>query len=337
MTTRADVARLAGVAESTVSYVLSGSRPVRPETRERVLAAMAALGYSPNAMARGLASKRSGIIILLLPITERGVHATEVEYIRAVTEAARAVGYQVVLNTMDVAALADLRDVLAPRLFDGAVVMEARVGDPRVAVLQAANLPFAVIGRTGDDVPYVDSDFAAGGTTVVEHLAGLGHREIALLSQPRSMVDLHYGPVERIEASMRATSEALGVQFSTIYAGQSLRAGYEAFDRLVSDRPGVTGLASINEPATMGMIMAARERGRRVPDDLSVVALGISQTSAESVVPSLTTVGAPPTALGQRAVGILVDLLNNPDGTHPQELVEMVLTQRESTAAAPST
>ena len=80
MATMTDVARLAGVSVSTVSYALTGTRPISEATRDRVLAAMAELGYQPNAMARGLASRRSNILGLLLPLAGRGLGATETAF-----------------------------------------------------------------------------------------------------------------------------------------------------------------------------------------------------------------------------------------------------------------
>lgn len=331
MATRADVARLAGVAESTVSYVLNGSRPIGPDARARVLAAMDALSYAPNALARGLASRRSGVLLLHVPATERGIHATELEYIQAVTEAARSAGMQVVLDTMDPTDLDGLRKLLAPGLFDGAVLMEARTGDSRVGVLQAAQVPFAVIGRTGHEVPSVDADFEAGGRLAVEFLAGLGHQRIALLSQPASLLLAHYGPVERIEASMRAAAAAGGVALDVVHVGQSVRAGHAAFADLVGT-DGVTAVASVNEPATTGLVLACLEHGLRIPRDLSILALGIGETSAESMIPTLTTVSASPLAMGRRAVEIVTATLHEPATALIQELVPMELVVRESTS-----
>jgi DNA-binding LacI/PurR family transcriptional regulator len=93
LATMADVARVAGVSRSTVSYVLSGTRPISDETRQQVLRAMKDLDYTPNALAQGLAGKRTGIIALIFPIGEVGFSLTDFEYIQAASEQARSDGY----------------------------------------------------------------------------------------------------------------------------------------------------------------------------------------------------------------------------------------------------
>ena len=98
MATMHDVARLARVSVSTVSYVLTGTRPISEATRTRVLAAMAELDYQPNAMARGLASRRSRIVGLLMPMDERGLGATETAFVTGAAAAASAAGYHLVLS-----------------------------------------------------------------------------------------------------------------------------------------------------------------------------------------------------------------------------------------------
>ena len=115
MATMNDVARLAKVSVSTVSYVLTGARPISQHTRDKVLAAMSELNYQPNAMARGLASRRSTLLGLLLPMNERGLGATETAFVTGAASAASAAGYHLMLHplpTNDLEALRQLYQLL---------------------------------------------------------------------------------------------------------------------------------------------------------------------------------------------------------------------------------
>jgi DNA-binding LacI/PurR family transcriptional regulator len=112
MPTMHDVARRANVSLSTVSYAINGTRPISEETRQRIFAAMEELGYRPHALARGLASKRSRILALLFPTSERGMGTTDLEFIVGAADTAREVGYHLVLWTSDINDAVELRQLI---------------------------------------------------------------------------------------------------------------------------------------------------------------------------------------------------------------------------------
>ena len=123
MPTMQDVAKRAGVALSTVSYALNGTRPISEETRQRIFQAMEELGYRPHALARGLASKRSRILSLLFSAPERGLGSTELEFVTSAAEAARENGYHLVLWSSEIHNLHELRQLIRQGLSDGMIVM----------------------------------------------------------------------------------------------------------------------------------------------------------------------------------------------------------------------
>ena len=123
MPTMTDVARRAGVAVSTVSYALNGTRPISEATRQRIFDAIEELGYKPHALARGLASKRSRLIALLFPNSERGLGYTELEFVTSAASTAKENQYSLVLWVYDVHDLAGLRQLVQQRLVDGVIVM----------------------------------------------------------------------------------------------------------------------------------------------------------------------------------------------------------------------
>src|ERR1700742_1020723 len=159
--TMADVARLAGVSSSTVSYALTGARPISAATRERIQHAMEDLGYTPNAFARGLKSKRSRIIALLFPRDGRDLGLSTFEYILGASDHAQELGYHLLLWTTEAEALDELGQLARQGLVDGALLMEVRLRDQRLEVLSESGLPFAMIGRTADPVgvDFADTNF----------------------------------------------------------------------------------------------------------------------------------------------------------------------------------
>ena len=162
MVTITDVARYAGVSVSTVSYALSGTRPVRAQTKARVESAMRELGYHPNSFARTLARRRNGVLALLYPMVDRGVGGTGGEFVQAIAARARELGYQLVVWPFRSGDDREVAELVDRQLADGVIVMEVADEDARVDVLEAARLPFVLIGRTARaSQPSVDVDFDA--------------------------------------------------------------------------------------------------------------------------------------------------------------------------------
>ena len=161
MATMQDVATLAHVSLSTVSYAINNTRPISAATRQRIDAAMAELNFRPNAIARSLASKRSRIVALTFPGIENGLGSTVMEFVTSAAEAARARNYHLVVWPYAPSQAAEMREMSRDGLTDGVIIMEVRRDDPRVRVLDAAGIPLTMIGRADDtnDSRCVDIDF----------------------------------------------------------------------------------------------------------------------------------------------------------------------------------
>src|ERR1019366_5844019 len=132
MATITDVAPPADVSVSTVSYVVSGTRPISAAPALKVRAAMDELGYQPNAFARGLASRRTRTLGLMFPAPERGLGVTEPEFYRSAAQACREAKYQMVLWTTQIHESAELKAVTGSRLVDGVIVMAGGLVDERI-------------------------------------------------------------------------------------------------------------------------------------------------------------------------------------------------------------
>ena len=193
MATLADVARHAGVAASTVSYVLSGKRPVSEETRERVAQSIKLLGYQPHAGARALASARSNVLALVVPLGRDLYVPVMMDIAIAVTTMARRFGYDVLLLTNDEGP-EGIRRVATSARADAVILTDVGMEDERIAMVRQTGVDAVLIGVPADPagLDCVDLDFAQAGRLCVEHLAGLGHREVAFIGEARGHLPAAY-------------------------------------------------------------------------------------------------------------------------------------------------
>lgn len=333
--TISDVARHAGVAVSTVSYVLSGKRAISATTRERVLASIRTLGYHPNAGARALASKRANVIALVLPL-RAGMHLPVLmQFATTVVTTARQHDHDVLLVTADEGE-AGLRRVAASSMVDGLVLMDVELHDRRVPLLRQLPCPSVLIGfpASSEGLTCIDLDFAAAGGQCVEHLAALGHREVALLGAPQVVYDRHTGYAVRTRAGFAEAAERLGVAAEALPCEESPDAVHAEVAELLEKRPGLTGLVVHNEAAVSHVLAALSTLGRRVPQDVSVVAICPDEL-AERVHPALTSVLIPAEEVGRHAVALLMQKLAETPAEVPEAtLLPPRLTVRASTAPA---
>lgn len=184
MTTIHEVAAAAGVSISTVSYALSGKRPVSEKTRRRIEDAVLALGYQPDAGARMLAGRRTNIFALTEPLRADTHAPTHMAFVLATAVAARRRGYDILLLT-DEQASEGMNRVAASNLVDAILVLDVAPDDERVAIARAVRTPTIFIGLPDDqrDLTCVDLDFEAAGHLAVDRLADAGYGRIQLLGQ----------------------------------------------------------------------------------------------------------------------------------------------------------
>jgi DNA-binding LacI/PurR family transcriptional regulator len=324
-----DVARRANVALSTVSYALNGTRPVSPSTRRRILRAMDELGYRPNALARGLAGKRTHIVALLFPTPERGLGVTEMEFVAGAADAARERGYHLMFSPSEVHNIHELEQLTGQGLIDGALVMEVRLDDDRVDLLRQAGLPFSMIGRTSDpgSISYADIDFEQTTRDAVAHLVDLGHRSVGFLNHSPSAFTVGYGPTVRAAEGFRRAATAAGLEHVERLCGDNATAGKAALHELRATIPGLTALVVMNDRAVVGVMDALEEIGWRVPTDFSIVSIVSSTHVTEMVRPKLTTLEPPSSELGRLGVQMLIDELET-TGDEPRSPTQVMLPCR---------
>ncbi|MET7494358.1 LacI family DNA-binding transcriptional regulator [Streptomyces sp900116325] len=334
MVTLAEVAQHAGVSASTVSYVLSGKRSISMATRERVERSIQQLGYHPNAGARALASSRSNIIALMVPLRTDMYVPVMMEIAIAVATTARAHGYDVLLLTGEEGPAA-VRRIAGSSLADAMILMDVELHDERLPLLLETERAAVLIGLPAetDGLTCVDLDFEATGALCVEHLAGLGHREIAVIGEAAAVYDRHTGFAERTMDGVRTKAQQTGVRV----LHRPCDGGYAAMERTLArifdERPGTTGFIVQNESAVEPLLNLLRQQGRAVPEDVSVVAICPQQLASEASV-RLTSVAIPAQEMGRRAVEQVVAKLGG-RGTDEVELLAPELTIRASSGPAP--
>ncbi|GAA2361311.1 LacI family transcriptional regulator [Catellatospora methionotrophica] len=301
-----DVARLAGVSHQTVSRVLNNHPSVRDETRERVLVAVKQLNYRPNALARGLAGRRSRVIgVVSFDTILYGPAAT----LLGVERAARHAGYGisiVALEKLDRAGVTEAVNRLTEQSVAGVVIIAPLLTAAAAAHSLPTGVPAVVVeSDIAGDLPTISVDQVAGARLAVEHLLALGHETVWHLTGPRDWLEAR----DRVDG-WRQALEAAGRRVPAAIVGDwSPRSGYEAGHRI---GPDVTAVFCANDQQALGMLRALHERGLRVPEDVSVVGFD-DIPEAEYLSPPLTTVRQDFDEVGRRCLAALLDLLDAHD------------------------
>jgi LacI family transcriptional regulator len=334
-----DVARAAGVARVTVSRVLNNEPNVRPETRDRVQQAVAALGYSVNLQARALASGLGRLIML--------VHAYDPDrepnsYYHAGLElgalrACSSLGLDLVTRAVDPHGGNPARLLLAiiERERPSGVVLSPPLSDDVELLTEARRLGVRVVAISAGEeartlVPSVGIDERSAGRAIGEHLISLGHRRLGFIKGPeehRAAALRYDGFLDAIHAGSSGQEAWTGVGDFTF------KSGVEAAERLLHDNVGVTAVACANDDMAAGAMLALHRAGTDIPKGMSV--MGFDDTPMSEIIwPPLTTVRQPIKQLAERAV----HLLFQPESLDEQPRYEVIpheLVVRESTGCVP--
>jgi DNA-binding LacI/PurR family transcriptional regulator len=324
-----DVGRLAGVSHQTVSRVINGSPHVRPETRERVLAAMRELGYTPNRVARALVTGRSNTLgVVSFDTTLYGPASTLLGIERAAHEA----GYFIIvasLKALNRSSVTEAVERLRRHSVDGILVISP-LQDAADALLHAPTeipLVAAEAGPEESAVPVVQVDQFAGAAAATQHMVDLGHRTVWHIAGPPEFLESRV----RVEG-WRATATEAGVEAPEALVGDwSARSGYEAGRRLSGD-PAVTAIFVANDQMALGVLRALHESGREVPGEVSVVGFD-DIPEAPYFLPPLTTVRQDFDELGTRSLRLLVGMIQAGERLPSVPPVEPRLIVRASTGA----
>ena len=316
-----DVARVSGVHVSTVSRTFSAAHLVNPDTRARVLAAADQLGYRPNRAARALSTRRTGNLGLIVADIANPFFPP---LVKAAQAQARERDYHLFIADTDERARVEEELVRSmAQQVDGALLVAPRLTNRAITEL-ARDLPLVVVNRRLQGVSGVLMDVGGGARRAVDHLLGLGHREIALVTGPRAA-----WTSREIERAAEGIADDRGVLLQRIGPNPPTEeGGRAAAEEVVAS--GATAVLAHNDLVAFGLAQRGAELGLSVPRDLSVVGVDNSHVARYSS-PALTTVDMPVAAAGRGSVDLLLQVVA--DGGSPGTVsLETGLVVRDSTA-----
>jgi DNA-binding LacI/PurR family transcriptional regulator len=323
-----DVAKLAGVSHQTVSRVINGSRHVRAETRQRVVAAMEQLDYRPNSVARALVTGRSNTLgVVSFDTTLYGPASTLLGIERAAHEA----GYFIIiasLKALDRASVSDAIERLRIHGVDGILVIAPQQDAADALVHVDGTMPLVAVEAGPTEVlPVVTVDQFAGAARATQHLLDLGHASVWHIAGPEDWLEAR----QRLEG-WRSTLAAAGARPPPPLVGDwSARAGYYLGQRLSRD-PAVTAVFVANDQMALVVLRALHEAGREVPREVSVVGFD-DVPEAPYFSPPLTTVRQDFDEIGSRSLRLLVRMIASEQPTPTVRPVRPELIIRASTSA----
>ena len=330
-----ELAQLAGVSRSTVSRVINGDRWVSDAARARVEEVIRQHDFHPNSSARGLASRKTRIIGLLIPNQTSTIFGDPffAHLIQGVAEACNDADHNLMLlmnTSADPTAGNRLyRRAIQGRHLDGIIIASNLVDDPIVAQLQADAFPFVLVGRHPHrQVSFVDVDNRSAARDAVTHLLDHGYRQVGVITGPANMI----GAIDRYAGYVTALSEA-GIMPEpdlTVHTDFTRRGGYRAMQSLLNRAGGPPdAVFATSDTMASGALQALRDAGRRVPEDVAVIGFdGLDESTVSQ--PILSTVYQPIAELGREAVRILLNLVDQPAEEPVQRYLPTKLVLRRS-------
>ena len=310
--TSKDVARVAGVSQSTVSYVLSGSRPISSSTRKKVLDAIEDLGFQPNARGRALVTRKTGVIGLLVP-NRAGVDPSgRFPFIDQVSQTALSHGYDLLLVTGDQAE-GEVSRLIGESRCDGLIVMEVLNDDPRAVAIRDLGCPAVLIGlpREATGLTCVDLDYAAAGLMSVSEAAQVGAEHIAVLHLCSGEEANEVNYVARFVGAVQDCAGANNIDVTlhciTSPDRDDIQVGVNSALQQTRGRNSVIVTLNIAE---VQQVLNVLKKAKHIPgESISVLAV-CSDTVAETCEPPVTNISHEPRDVSKQAVDLLVAQLS---------------------------
>ncbi|PRO65410.1 catabolite control protein A [Alkalicoccus urumqiensis] len=326
-----DVAREAGVSMATVSRVVNGNPNVKPTTRKRVMEAIERLGYRPNAVARGLASKKTTTVGVIIPDISSIFFS---ELARGIEDIATMYKYNIILSNSDQNKEKEIHliNTLLEKQVDGIVFMGGEITKEHEEAFKQSPVP-VVLSATLDDkkeFPSVNIDYKQAAYDAVSAIASHGHKRIAMLS---GTLEDPINGYQKFSGYKQALQEA-GIELddSLVAIGDyTHHAGLEAMEELLQlkDRP--TAVFASTDEMALGLIHGAQDAGLRVPEDIEI--LGFDNTRLATMVrPTLSTVVQPMYDIGAVSMRLLTKLMNKEEVTENAVVLPHRIEYRQSTS-----
>jgi LacI family transcriptional regulator len=329
-----EVARAAGVSSATVSRVLNRSAPVSEELRDKVEAFARQIGYVANGAARALASRRSKAFGVVVPNLSNTIFSAATE---AFQQRVIAADHTMLLATFNYDEDLEYRNVctMIERGIDGLMLVGVTHPARLYERLEASGIPFVQTWAPArsSKYPTIGWDDRKLARIAVDHLVGLGHRDIAVVAGLTRYNDRVRTRIAGVRAALRRHKIGLPEE-RIVYTSYQIDDARAAFRKIQAQGAMPTAMIANNDVVAIGLILEAAAQGVRVPDQLSIFGVGDLELAAH-LTPSLTTVRAPREAIGTLAAEYLLARMEGHQFSVPSEL-SLELVVRNSTAPPPT-
>ncbi|RPI34513.1 MAG: LacI family transcriptional regulator [Chloroflexota bacterium] len=335
--TAKEVAELAGVSRTTVSFVLNNVPGMRisDETRQRVLQAARDLNYYPDATARRMVSGQTRVIGFVLrqdPDQALADHFLP-RVLNGLSKAANEQGYHILFEPIPPKDETGIyMRLINERHVDGIVLSGPRSDDIELLRLHAEGANVVLMGQLPDShIPSIDVDNVGGAQMAVHYLIGLGHRRIGMITN----APLAYTAATDRLAGYRLALESAGIAYNEDlirHGNFTIQSGFAAMNELLLGKPFPSAVFVASDTVALGALQAIRQAGMKVPDDISLCGFDDIPLS-EFIDPPLTTVRLPAYGLGWGAAELLIRFISNDDLRDSQVILETELVIRDSCGA----
>ncbi|BBU41331.1 MULTISPECIES: LacI family DNA-binding transcriptional regulator [Aeribacillus] len=322
-----DVAKMANVSTATVSRVLSNSGNVKKETAEKVLEAIKKLNYQPNLLARQLRRLETKTVLVVVPDITNTFFS---KILRGIEQVAIENDYEVLLGDTGNSLEREkgYLDILRQKKADGMILLTARLESH---LLEEISHEFPVVLACeyleGSDIPTVSIDNISSARKATEYLISLGHKRIGFLSGPMDVI-LSRDRLKGFKQGMM--QHDIAIEPNLIQEGDfSFESGFNLMTKLLALTEPPTAVFASSDEMAIGAIKAIKAKGLKVPDDISIV--GFDDIKFASIFePALTTVSQPMFEIGQKAMELLIKLIQKDKLEKSQYILEDQLVIRET-------
>jgi LacI family transcriptional regulator len=328
-----DVAREAGVSMATVSRVVNGNPNVKPTTRKKVLEAIQRLGYRPNAVARGLASKRTTTVGVIIPDISSMFYA---ELVRGIEDIANMYKYNMILTNSDKRLDKEIHlvNTMLEKQVDGLLFMGSQISEEHMEVFQTSPVPI-VLTATRDpqsSLPSVNIDYQQATYDATLSLIQRGHKHIAFIASP--LDDPLAGQMRLIGYRQALEENQLSYEERLVKIGDlKYQSGLNAASELIQSSVNPSAILAMNDEMAIGAIHACQDAGLSIPNDVEII--GFDNTRLTSMVrPTLTSVVQPMYDLGAVAMRLLTKYMKNEHVEDHLVILPHRIEERGSTVSA---
>lgn len=314
-----DVSKLAGVSVGTVSKVINHEGTVKPQLQEKVWRAIRELNYHPNAVARSLKSSTTNTLAVLLGDITNPFQMT---LAKAIEDVMNEHDYQLLISSTKENPEMERKklNMLYEKRVDGIIVCTTGKVNDEIRTLLDRQIPIVLVDRPVLSLPadIVADNNMLGMELLTRHLVELGHRRIGIVHGDITTV---HGKIRHDGVVDAFSLYDLPLSAEAQYFGNfQFNGGYKAVDYFLNQKEPPTAILSVNNNMTAGILMACRDKGIRIPHDLTLVTFGQLEYQWNLITPSVTYVSQSPSIIGQKAAGLILKRLMNRDHSEVSHL-----------------